>query len=516
MSSYYPRFKYLGINSQDKNLIVSNLDGGDSGEADTFLGMEPIYTDNASGTQRLDYGAKFSDVAVIKITTIKQDGGDFSVEDTRDCLKWITGSRTTSPLDLVNYTTEEFEEDNNKRTLTDDGKIECQIENQVEDVFHVYIDKDELSKDKWTFDKSRKVVIVDAELSKGDSILINYSKIMFTFIGRVTSAWHYKMDARTIGITFEFTSISPWAYSPVKTVTRKLTGETVSIPLANESDDIDTPIYVKTTFTNTKEKGSLTLINTLTEEKTTLSDLVVNETVVMDTNQMITNPENSARVFGNNFNFVFPCLRRTNRIEKSEDNVFSVSGTGDIKFEYVLPIKAGDCVMDAMSITNPIINEETGNIQIDTLDWSRISGKPTTLAGYGLSSDVTERINSAITNNTYTKAEVDNQFYVIHNKFDNVYDKSEVYTQSEINEKFDHVYTKSEVYTQSEIKKMLDNLVLSDENVDITQLSWYRITDKPTTIEGYGLTEEINTLLSSARIEIDETELNDMLAEILI
>lgn len=407
MSSYYPRFKYLGINSQDKNLIVANLDGGDSGESDTFLGMDPIYTDNAYGTQRLDYGAKFNNTAVIKITTIRQDGGDFSVENTRDCLKWITGSRTTSPLDLIDYTTEKFEYNNDRRTLTDDGKIECRIENQVEDVFHVYIDKTELSEDDWTFDKDRKVIVINKELSEDDNILINYSKIMFTFIGRVTSAWHYKMDARTIGITFEFTSISPWAYSPIKTVTHELKGETISIPLASESDDIDTPVYIKTTFTNTEDSGSLVLVNTLTEERTEISGLSINETIVMDSNQMIVCPSNPARMFGNNFNFVFPCLRRTNRAVKSEDNIFAVSGTGDIKFEYVVPIKAGDCIMDAMSITNPICDEVTGNIQIDTLDWSRISGKPTTLSDYGLSSEVAEAINSAITNNVYTTAEID-------------------------------------------------------------------------------------------------------------
>lgn len=470
MSSYYPRFKYLGINSQDKNLIVANLDGGDSGEADTFLGMDPIYTDNAYGTQRLDYGAKFNNVAVVKITTIRQDGGEFSVEDTRDCLKWITGARTTSPLDLVNYTTEEFAKGNEKRTTTADGKIECLIENQVEDIFHVYINSTELSEDEWAFDEARKVVIVDAQLSEDDSILVNYSKIMFTFIGRVTSAWHYKVDARTVGITFEFTSVSPWAYSPIKTITRTLDGTTQSITLPNESDDIDTPVYVKTTFTNTKKEadgpGSLTLVNTtFTEETTTtLSGLVENETIVMDTNQIITNPDNPSRVFGSNFNFAFPRLRRENRMVKSEDNVFSVSGIGDITFEYSVPIKAGDCIMDVTSITDPIYDEETGNIQITTLDWSRVSGKPTTLAGYGISDDVTNRINSAISNNVYTKAEID------------------------------------EALTR----------------VNAKSVAWGDITSRPTTLEGYGLKTEVDALLSSAEVKIDEEALSAMLAEVLI
>ena len=71
MSSYYPSFSYKGFNSlNDKNLMVVAFDP-DQGETDTFMGMEPIYTDKYDGSRRLDYGAKFNSVAVIKISVIK-------------------------------------------------------------------------------------------------------------------------------------------------------------------------------------------------------------------------------------------------------------------------------------------------------------------------------------------------------------------------------------------------------------------------------------------------------------
>lgn len=461
MSSYYPRFKYLGINSQDKNLIVVNLDGGDSGEADTFLGMEPIYTENASGTQRLDYGARFNNVAVIKITTIKQDGSDFSVQNTRDCLKWITGSRVTSPLDLVDYTNEEFEKNHERRSLTNDGKTECKIEEQVEDVFSVYIDKTEVPKDNWTFDKDSKTVIVDVPLLDGRSVIINYSKIMFTFIGRVTNAWHYKMDARTVGITFEFTSISPWAYSPVKTITETIDeahdNGKKQISLPNDSDDVDTPVYMKTTFVNkgVSPNNYLFLTNNFTGEKTEIRNLVNNETIIIDSNQMITSEGNPTRVFGSDFNFVFPCLKYNKNLQ-SGDNTFTVEGIGDIKFEYVVPIKAGDCVMDVSSKADPIC-DEAGYIQIDTLSWSRISDKPKNLSEYGLSGEVNEKIDEALTNYC---------------------------TQSYINGNY---------YTKDEIDTILKDFVSEDVYTK----------------------GEIDAILSSAKVEIDEIELNKMLAEVL-
>jgi len=71
MSSYYPSFSYLGINSRDKGLVVSHFDA-DQGESDTFLGMEPVYTESADGSRRLDYGAKYNNVAVFRITVSKK------------------------------------------------------------------------------------------------------------------------------------------------------------------------------------------------------------------------------------------------------------------------------------------------------------------------------------------------------------------------------------------------------------------------------------------------------------
>ena len=143
MSSYYHSFNYMGINSlKDKKLIVASFDA-DQGEMDTFLGMEPIYTESSDGSRRMDYGAKFNSVAVIKISVIKANRKDFTVSEVRDFLKWTTGVRQNSYLDLV-YNGEQ----------------------------------------------------------------------KFSFLGRVTNAYQQKLDARTIGLAIEFTSVSPWAYSP--------------------------------------------------------------------------------------------------------------------------------------------------------------------------------------------------------------------------------------------------------------------------------------------------------------
>ena len=78
ITTYYSSFNYLGINSRSKNLVVAHFDA-DSGESETFLNIEPIYTDSASGVRRLDYGAKYGSVAIFRINVIKPDGNESSV-----------------------------------------------------------------------------------------------------------------------------------------------------------------------------------------------------------------------------------------------------------------------------------------------------------------------------------------------------------------------------------------------------------------------------------------------------
>ena len=100
MSSYHTSFDYLDKNSiADYSLLIASFDG-DSGENDSFLGMEQVYTESYDGTKRNLYGLKYNSVASIKITLVKPDGSDFSVAENRKILKWLTGRRQASWLDL--------------------------------------------------------------------------------------------------------------------------------------------------------------------------------------------------------------------------------------------------------------------------------------------------------------------------------------------------------------------------------------------------------------------------------
>lgn len=369
MSSYYPSFSYMGVNSlKDKNLMVVSF-SPNQGEADTFLGMDCIYTEKYDGSRRLDYGAKFNSTAVIKIELMKANKKDFTVAEVRDFLRWTTGIRRNSYLDLL-------------------------IGNQVK----------------------------------------------FSFLGRVTNAYQQKLDARTVGLSIEFTSVSPWAYSPIQYVnystnqsmsvntdgvvykTESLKSFNVNsngvvyddtvlgitsegivhinnssiIRIDNKTDDLYTPVYLNVEFIN-DDSDALSIKNVTLNEETIINGLSDNEVITLSENQFILS-DKPEKIFGNDFNFIWPKLG-------PGINEFIVEANGDGKFEfsYRYPIKIGDCAIDIDAIDGvcgDYSDDESSGGASGTISgkvpWSNVTNTPSTLAGYGIK-------------NAYTKAEIDSK-----------------------------------------------------------------------------------------------------------
>ena len=379
MSVYHSSFTYLGINSStDKKWIIAHFDP-DSGETDSYLTKEQVYSDSYDGTRRILYGNKYSTVATPVITVLKQDGSDFSLEDLRQAYKWLTGNPSSSWMDFY----------------------------------------------------------------MGD-------EVKYRLLCTIQDVKPYKMDARTVGLSIYCESLSPWAYSPLQTVSQVLTGEE-TIYINNQSDDLYTYTHLNTVYENTGG-DSLKIVNkTLNDETTEIyHGLAVNEIVTLSDGMTITS-DKDGKVFGNSFSFTFPRL-------KAGVNELVITGQGNITFEYIYCIKMGDMAVTLNAMSDPIC-DDSGDIVIEKLDWKRISNTPTTLAGYGIT-------------DAYTKIQVDEKI------------------NEEIDEKLNNVSAKS--------------------------VAWNDITDKPTDLEGYGLKEEVSTLLSSIEVNIDEEALNTMLEEVLV
>lgn len=387
MSSYYPSFSYTAPNGKkynsykDKHLIVVHFESGDDGEIDTFLGMEPIYTDNAYGTRRLDYGAKYKDVAVIRISVMKADGTDFAVAEVRDFLRWTTGSRNISYLDLSDI------------VQTNSGQEEV---------------------------------------------------VAASFLGRITAVYQQKLDARTIGFVIEHTSVSPYAYSPIIHISKPFTqalqtvddgvlvqeglnltvddnfyvsdsngdrfdvmddgvvyvDNSIRLTINNDTDDLSSYVYLDTIFTNQTSDHLIIKNQTIYAESdghdgiTELTGMH-KEVITLSSGQFILSSK--GRSLGNSFNFVWP------KLMPGENNIIiSGSGEGQIEFTYRYPIKIGDCAMDVDTFGSTLCGcggSSSGGSTDGIVTWGDIIGKPSTIKGYGITDAYTmPEVDSKIDN----------------------------------------------------------------------------------------------------------------------
>jgi hypothetical protein len=397
MSSYHSSFSYLGKKSDtDLGWIISHFDP-DNGETDSCLSQDQVYTDSYNGTKRTLYGTKYSTVANVKITVIKQDGNDFTLGECRNAYKWLTGNPEANWMDL-------------------------------------YI---------------------------GD-------EVKYRLLCTIQDVKPQKMDARTIGLNIYCESLSPWAYSPLMTINKAIS-DALTFTINNETDDLYTPVYLKTTYKNTSG-DYVTIDNLTTEETTKITGLAVNEIITLDNNMLITSDKQS-KIFGNTFNFTWP------RLKAGENNI-QVRGTGQLTMEYYYPIKMGDCATDINIASDPIC-DDYGNIQVDTLPWARVSDTPSTIQGYGITDAYTKsaidaKLRDFAPENVYTKSEIDAMLQEIMAELDNDVESSDgngidVYTSDYIDVLLSQKVDPVDVYTKTEIDKKISEAEIASSNIDIDE-----------------------------------------------
>lgn len=100
MSIYSNIIMFNNETNYDYELIVAHFEP-DVGEVDTYLSLEPIFTDSYDGTDTNDYGAKYITKATPQITFVERDGGDIPPGKVRKVLRWLTGQRGISWMSLL-------------------------------------------------------------------------------------------------------------------------------------------------------------------------------------------------------------------------------------------------------------------------------------------------------------------------------------------------------------------------------------------------------------------------------
>lgn len=368
MSSYYPSFNYIAPNGvvynsyKDKKLIVTHFESGDDGEMDTFLGMEPVYADNTYGTRRFDYGAKYVDVAVIRISVMKANGKDFTVAEVRDFLRWTTGSRKTSYLDLV---------DGEEVIVSFLGRI-TKVYQQKLDARTIGFVIEHTSVSPYAYSPIQYATCYFGEdlAIDVDGIVYKKNKDLIVDDGIVINDRELLFNITNDGVV--------------------CLGYSVNMKIDNDTDDLSDYIYMDVEFRNVSSDHLIIKNQTLYAKSrhedgmTQINDIGNHEKITLSSGQFITS--SNGRAFGNSFNFVWPKL-----LPGVNEFVISSNGDGMVNFSYRYPIKIGDCAMDldvyGECLCDGDHSDNSNNNSGSTsgpVTWGSIIGKPSTIRGYGI------------------------------------------------------------------------------------------------------------------------------------
>lgn len=204
-----------------------------TGENNTFLTREAVASESYNGKFKNTSHYKYTENLTLKITFIKEGFGDFTLDETRKVLSWLTSRSTPSFMD-------------------------------------VYDD-------------------------------IHSETILYSVLGGFTNIQSYKLGSeRIVGFVAEFTSVSPFAYSPIYTVQRTITTSPTTITIPCSSDDES---YVYPRVRVKQNSGTYVTIENLTTSTTTaVHNNKAGETVVIDgANKLIYSETNPNRTFGTDF-----------------------------------------------------------------------------------------------------------------------------------------------------------------------------------------------------------------------
>lgn len=499
MASYHSSFNYNDKNSfKDYGLIIAAFEP-DDGFTDAFLGMENISDDYYDRTKRFDYGSRYTRQAEIQITLIKRDGSDMTVNEFRSYTKWLTGALVNSWLDM--YNTNQVI---STLSYTGDGITNEFVMAYPYSVEIVAVDGVKVS--TYTRNHNSATLIFTEAPSDGSIIEIFETPPAYSFLGKILNLEQYKLDGRTVGIRLTFSSVSPWAYSAPQVFDRSIKQSLLvedgilqkdpwdemsiddngilyngKIPdqdayfsidengvlfiennltadVINETDDLYNYIYLDIEFDNTSCNG-LKITNKTLDETTEIHHLTPSNIITLSAKQFIAEYSidqltgkrvNQNRIFGQDFNFVWP------RLAPGENKLY-IQGEGDgvVKFTYRYPMKVGDCAMDITTYGGGTACGDCDTIpSYNTVRWEDIIGTPTTLDEYGIADEVNEKIEN-----------IDVEWSDIENTPTTIagYKISDAYTTTEIDEKIDNIEASggggSTNVDEDELNQMLNDIL---------------------------------------------------------
>ena len=268
------RIEYRGYSSVDFDLKTCMAFESDNGEVSTYLTREAVASESYRGEFKRIHNFKYTETFNPKFTFIKDGFGDFTTEEIRKVLRWLTGGANASFLTVYN----------------DDSNV-----------------------------------------------------VHFEILGGFSEVSLYKLgNGRVVGIVATFESAHPYAFSPIKTITKTITGTTNNTFNIDVDSDEESAIYPRITIQK-NGSGDVTITNTYADnaQQSRMVALQLKnngdeETIIIDGANRVISSSHTNRIFGDDFvNWAWLPLY-------NEINTIAIIGNCTVTFEWREPCKLGE------------------------------------------------------------------------------------------------------------------------------------------------------------------------------
>lgn len=323
------RIKFREIESNELNildLIMCVAFDSDNGDTTTFLGREAIASETYDGRYKRVHGYKYNELFSPKFTFTKSNFGDFTIDEVRQVLRWLTGVSTASLLDVYyddsevvswsaigGWTEVNTHKLANNRTVAITATFEAITPYAMSDI--VSIPKD-------VSDPTNNTITINLKTDEPQHAVYPRITIVQHSNTNVIAIDHPMSDTDNWVEGSVFQHIDNEQYYWIDAEGEKHTSDT------NTSGFETTSVYIKNTHTN--DSGVVTTFDTLVKHN------IKGETIVLDgTNRVVSTSRTSGRIFGNDFDWAWIPLYEG-------ENKLSFVGNCTATIEYRYPIKCGE------------------------------------------------------------------------------------------------------------------------------------------------------------------------------
>lgn len=316
------RCTYAGYSSQDFDLKTCLSFDADSGETDTFINREAVASESYRGDFRRVHSYKYTDVLAPTLSFIKADFSDFTKEEVRRVLKWLTSKDTASFLTV-------YHDDSEVISYEILGAfIEIQTyklgNGRVVGIQAVFE-----SVAPWAF-SSLRTITKDVSNPLDNKITINLATddVQASVYPRITIQQNNSniitidhtmgdQDAWVEGSVFKYGNTYYWVDD--KGVKHTSTSNTSGLQT--------TSVSIRNTYTD--DMGNINVFDTLVKKN------VNGEKVVLDGANRVIASSSESRIFGDDFSWQWTPLYEGK-------NELSFVGNCMVTIEYRFPIKCGE------------------------------------------------------------------------------------------------------------------------------------------------------------------------------